>query len=135
MCFFGSFDIGTKSLTAPPPLVHRPEFKSDFELRTSPSLFRLAQSPPQRFLLSLKDPIPSRGGLRQIFNHNILWAYLWKLGKRWDVRRFKRLAENARPSHDRFRGKYHQRRRPARQYCERGPETIGFGTKPCCGVS
>jgi hypothetical protein len=36
MCFFGSIDIGTKNLTAPPAMVHRPESKSDFELRTSP---------------------------------------------------------------------------------------------------
>ena len=134
MCFFGSFDIGTKSLTAPPVLVHRPEFKSDFELRTSPSLFRLVQSPPQRFLLSLKDPIPSRGGLRQIFNHNILWAYLWKLGKRQEVRRFNSLGVNARPSRDRGRRESHHQRSLKRQYCDRDPETIGNREKACRGV-
>jgi len=36
MSFFGSIDIGKKTLTAPPVMVYRPESKSDFELRTNP---------------------------------------------------------------------------------------------------
>ena len=134
MCFFGSIDIGAKSLTAPPARVHRPEFKSDFELRTSPSLSRLAQSPPQRFLLSLKDLIPSRGGLRQIFNHNILWAWLWKLGKCQEIKGFNSLEADVRPSLDRGCDEIHYCRGQTRQYCDRDPETIGDEAKACRGV-